>query len=115
VAFSRSVGARFSTDAAVWKRTEDGLALGLSGETRLFPSEQEDAPHIERVNVPAAVSADAAGGKIDFLGDGMMQAVVSGNARTEDSGWLTDFREGKTVFTKYGAAASLRFHYEEET
>ena len=44
-----------------------------------------------------------------------MQVIVSGEAFTPDASWTATHREdGKTVFTKYGAADTLRLSYGKE-
>ncbi len=115
ITFSRSLTESFTTDAPVWKAAEGGLALGLPGTVRVYPARTEQAAaHIEQINVPARIEADAAGANIAFAEGGMMQVVAAGAARTEDEGWRTETRDGRTVFTKYGAADTLRIVFEEE-
>ena len=110
--FSQSLGVDFSTDSGVWKETEGGLAVGLAGPVEIFPeSAGADEAHIAQINTPAQVTADEAGAEIVFLGDGMLQAVVQGSAATEDAGWTVEERDGKTIFTKYGAADTLHITF----
>jgi hypothetical protein len=40
-----------------------------------------------------------------------MQTVVSGSASTDSAGWETQTRDGKTVFTKFGGADTLRITF----
>ena len=110
--FSHSLQEQFATDSGVWKQTQSGLAVGLTGPVEIFPkTEGTDETHITQINTPARVTAGGDGAEIVFLGDGMLQAVVQGSATTEDEGWTVEERDGITVFTKYGAADTLHITF----
>ncbi len=110
VSFSEGLAASFTPEARVWKETDDGYALGLDGEVTLR-RDGEAARHILQVNVPASVDATDGGAVIEFIGDGMMQAVVDGAAETSDEGWRVETRNGDTVFTKFGDPDTLHITY----
>jgi len=121
IEFADGLETAFSHDARVWKTAANGFALGLDEPVTFRPGGQNAARHLLQVNVPAAVSCDGGGATVAFTGDGMMQAVVAGEAETADPGWLVDRREAgdggaddgtvRTVFTKFGAADTLHLTY----
>ena len=115
IAFSTSVEDEFYTDSPVYKVTEDALAVGLPGAVRVFVTEEKQTvPHIQQINVPADITCNADGAEIAFIGDGMMQVVVFGAAKTDCIGWDTETKDGKTIFTKYGSADILNITYKED-
>ncbi len=121
IEFADALAGAFSHDARVWKQIGNGFALGLDGPVAFRPGAQDASPHLLQLNVPAAVSCDGGGATVAFTGDGMMQAVVAGEAETADPGWVVDhYKAGdggaddetaRTVFTKFGAADTLRLTY----
>lgn len=103
-----------ASDAAVWKRDGDDLLFGLGKTVRLYSGEPTDEKtHLTQVNVPAEIDAGEDGVSVKFLDDGMMQAVVSGPAATEDEGWETVSWGDGTRFTKFGAEETLHITYQE--
>ncbi len=111
VDFADGLETAFSVDARVWKQTDDGYAVGLDGAVSLRPGGQNAARHLLQVNVPAEIEATEDGAVLAFTGDGMMQVTVAGAAATPDAGWTVDEYEDRTVFTKFGAAETLRIEY----
>lgn len=116
IEFTSSLEDSVKTDARVWKTAENGLAVGLDGAVTVSAGEGSAACHLEQVNIPASsITEDENGAEIVFAGEGMMQVIVSGEAFTPDTSWTVAHREdGKTVFTKYGAADTLRLSYGKE-
>lgn len=102
-----------STDADVWYRKGNSLYVGLNKAVSIYTAEaaQEQVSHIERINIPAKVVSADTGATIKFLDGGMMQVWVSGAAETADKGWVTTVQHGKTVFTKYGEAETLKIAF----
>lgn len=116
---SDTLRAFLSTDARVWKYTGGGMAVGLDGPVTvsLLSEAAREAPHLEQVNIPAHITAAESGAAIAFLGEGMLQAVVLGDADTSDAGWTVDRLVGadgtvRTRFTKYGEADTLHINYQ---
>ena len=103
------------TDAPVWKRAGSDLTVGLDGTVRVFgqPPAGTDPLHLEQVNLPATFRLSEDSAELTFLSDGMMQAVVSGPASTQDEGWSVVSWGNKTKFTKFGAADTLHILYQE--
>lgn len=100
----------FAPDARVWKETEDGYAVGLDGPVT-FRQGGETGRHVLQINTPAEISRADNGAEIAFTGEGMFQAVVSGEAETPDEGWTADRCDGGTVFTGFGGPATLHVRY----
>jgi hypothetical protein len=100
-----------SVDADVWRTSGNAVYLGLNRPVSV-KSGASASNHIERVNVPAEITSDSNGAELRFLDGGMMQVVVSGAAETSDDGWIITSRDGKTIFTKYGGADTLRISWE---
>ena len=98
-------------DAPVLRRADDAIYLALGGETSLRFDGVGSESRIERVNVPAAVTLTAQGAELAFSEGGLMQAVVSGSASTASAGWETERRDGRTIFTKFGGADTLRIDF----
>ena len=98
-------------DASVVRRTDDAIYLSLDGETHIHMGGSGSESRIERVNVPAGISLTAQGAELVFAEGGLMEAVVSGSASTDSEGWTAETRDGKTVFTKFGGADTLRISF----
>ncbi|MBR4157529.1 MAG: VCBS repeat-containing protein [Oscillospiraceae bacterium] len=98
-------------DAAVLRRTDDALYLSLAGETHLRFDGGGSESRIERVNVPAEVTLTAQSAELVFADGGLMQAVVSGSASTASEGWAAQETGGRTIFTKFGGADTLRIDF----
>lgn len=110
VDFTDGLERAFTPDANVWKETADGYAVGLDGPVTFRP-DGKTGQHIEQVNVPAEITCTETGAALSFTGDGMFQAVVSGDAETPDGGWTVERYDGKTVFTRFGGPAALHVQY----
>ena len=108
--FTDGLEEMFTPDARVWKRTADGFAVGLDAPVT-FCQGGGEGQHVLQLNVPAEIAGTDAGAEISFTGDGMLQAVVSGNAETADEGWTADHYDGMTVFTKFGGPTALHVRY----
>ena len=104
----------FSVDADVWSRRGNSLFVSLNRPVTLTAGTNQTAPHLTQVNLPAEITVGANGAEIAFSEDGMLQAVVEGKAVAATPGWETEFRDGKTIFTKYGEADTLSLRYSEE-
>ena len=111
--FSSRLRDTMGTDAAVWRRTDRGLALGLDRDVSVRAGAPAEESRILRVNTPAAISASADGAVIEFRDGGMQQAAVRGAATTDDAGWTVDASDGVTVFTAYLNAPTLHITYQE--
>ncbi|NLT63154.1 MAG: VCBS repeat-containing protein [Clostridiales bacterium] len=114
IVFSENIDARnIATDADVWKLEGNTLYISLNKPVSVKDTlaEAENNIHIERVNIAADIKTNPDGAVISFLDNGMMQAVVSGRAETASEGWTVSERDGKTIFTKYGAADVLDISY----
>lgn len=113
VVMSKDIGAEDLTiDADVWRQDGSTIYLGLNRSVSIRPGAASGGTHLERVNIAAEVSSDANGATVRFLDGGMLQAVVSGPASAKDDGWIITERDGKTIFTKYGGADTLRIVYK---
>jgi len=101
-----------AVDADVWYRDGNCIYAGLNRDVRVYEaSRRADTPHIERVNTAAIIEKTVTGAVINFMDSGMMQLVVDGKASTATEGWTVTTENGKTVFTKYGDAATLELKY----
>ncbi len=98
-------------DANVVRRTEDAIYLSLDGEVHVRFDGSGSESRLERVNVPAEITRTAQGAELAFAEGGLMEAVVSGSASTDSAGWTAQTRGGKTVFTKFGGADTLRISF----
>jgi len=104
--------ARIRTDADVWCWVDGDLYLGLNRPVRVFTGEEESPVHLERVNLPAAISRTPEGiTRVDFQDGGMMQAVVSGPVRVASPGWTARLEGSRTILTKFGPAEPLELSY----
>ena len=104
---------RISTDADVWYRNGNSLYTSLNRNIRIYESGKKQVEtHIENVNIAADINKTDEGVNINFLDNGMMQAVVCGDAVTDSNGWNVIKRGNKTVFTKFGHAAALNVGYK---
>ena len=114
ISFSDQVDAStYQTDADVFYRDGQDLYLSLNRPVSVYQGEEEEEPvHLEQVNLPAQIQKGENGVTIAFQDGGMMQAIVSGTALTDTEGWtVTQTEDGRTVFTKFGAAETLSIRY----
>ena len=107
----KSLLAKAAADAEVVRRTEDALYLSLTGETHILLDGAGGESPIVKINVPAAVTLSETGAEIVFAEGGLMEVTVSGSASTASAGWKTEAREGRTLFTKFGSADTLRVSF----
>ena len=115
VSFAEGVSETLSPDAAVWYAEDGAFCLGLDRAVTLRPGAAgtESGAHLRQVNLPAEITADAAGAVLAFQDGGMMEAVVEGKAGTPDEGWTVRMRDGKTAFTKFsGEGETLHIVYQ---
>lgn len=108
--FTDGLERKFAPDARVWKQTADGYAVGLDAPVT-FRQGVETGQHVLQLNVPAEISCTDTGAEVSFTGNGMLQAVVLGEAETADEGWTTDHYDGRTVFTRFGGPSVLHVQY----
>ncbi len=110
-------GRDIRTDADVWHRDGSDLYIGLNRPVRVYEAAEgaaEETAHIERVNLPAAISTHEGGASVSFLSNGYMEVETSAPATTQSSGWTAkELEDGGTLFYKYGAASALIISYGE--
>ena len=110
-------GRDIRTDADVRHRDGSDLYIGLNRPVRVYEAAEgaaEEAAHIERVNLPAAISTHEGGASVSFLSNGYMEVETSAPATTQSSGWTAkELEDGGTLFYKYGAASALIISYGE--
>ena len=106
----------FATDADVWCRTENALYLSLNRPVRIYrdTGKAADAAHLEKVNMAADITKTENGATVEFSDDGMMQITVAGDAEIEAPDWDVTRTDGKTVFTKFGAAETAEIIFKGE-
>lgn len=97
----------YSSDASVWRADNHGVYVSLDNEAVIERSKSTQ-PHITAVNIPAKIKSSKDGYTVKFLDDGMMQVTVDGNAEVVSGIWQKSEINGKTVFTKYGKAQTLK-------
>ena len=116
IEFSDKMRDKLSTDAAVWIRKDNSLFIGLDRTVSLYPDCAKEAPHLLRVNLPAKIKygKDNNDVSLNFLDDGMMQAVVEGKAYTDSENWETEYNGKTTIFTKFGDKDSLHILFGEQ-
>lgn len=100
---SSSAGVQTWKDGALYISLDKPVSISFDGSGAPSP--------IVSVNIPANISVSESGAALDFLDDGMMQVVVDGNATTDCPGWNVESSQGKTTFTKFGAAETLEIKF----
>ena len=111
---ARRSAADFAADANVRYQKGNSLYVSLDRPAALTKAERAGGAHLARVNTPARITPSESGAEVAFLEDGMMEAVVDGNAVTSCVGWTVTRQENQTIFTKYGGADTLQIRYEKE-
>ncbi|MGN0334668.1 MAG: FG-GAP repeat domain-containing protein [Lachnospiraceae bacterium] len=106
---------KFETDADIWYRDGNALIVGLNREISVFRSKkQQTDTHLTKINMAAEILSEERGAVVRFLDEGMMQAVVSGQAFTDSEDWDVQEEDGNTIFTKYGSKEDLHIIFREE-
>ena len=106
--------AGYAADANVWYQKGNSLYVSLDRPVTLTGTARPEGAHLAQVNTPARITPVEGGAEVAFLEDGMMEAVVDGAASTGSAGWMVTRQDGRTIFTKYGGADTLRIQYGQE-
>lgn len=109
VVFADGVDAEdYTTDANVWKATENAVYVSLDKTVELTKGSDGDKLKITDVNIPATIKHTGKGATVRFADGGMMSVRVEGDATTASKGWKTEKDGDFTVFTKFGEADTLK-------
>lgn len=111
---ARCSAADYAVDANVWYQKGSSLYVSLDRPVTLTKAARADSAHLAQVNTPARITLVEGGAEVAFYENGMMEAVVDGAAVTSCVGWTVTQLDGKTIFTKFGGADTLRIRYEKE-
>ena len=112
IQFSNNWVGFVGTDANVWKKKANSLFVGLDDTIQLYDQILSKGDHIIQVNVPAIIERNENGATLNFKEDGMMQVIVSKDAKTDDLSWTVTEVGENTMFTKFGDADILEFYFD---
>lgn len=100
--------ADYSSDASVCRVSDNAMYVSLDKAVNITKGEKSDKLSIAEVNVPARIKLKNDGATVKFVDGGMMSVKVLGDVMTSSDGWNVK-RDGEyTVFTKFGAADTLK-------
>ena len=115
IEFSSALNDKINTNALVYRIKDKNLYVGLNNNILLYPNKnEEEVPHLIRVNIPAKIQSTENGIFLDYLDDGLMQASVNAKAYTKNIGWQTEYDGKITTFTKFGEKDKLHIIFGEE-
>ncbi|MDD6484737.1 MAG: VCBS repeat-containing protein [Clostridiales bacterium] len=98
----------YTTDASVWRQSDNSVYVALDREVHISPSEEVKSS-ICAVNIPAKITLSQSSAKVAFKDNGIMEVKVNGRAEAVSDGWDMSFEDGITTFRKYGKADTLIF------
>lgn len=98
----------FGVDASVYYKKDNCIYVSLDKGARISKNGEHKEINITSVNLPAKITRSEDTATVKFLDGGMMSVTVKGSVRTTSEGWQTTIQDGKTVFTKYGDAQTLK-------
>ena len=101
------------SNAAVQRREGNVLYLSLDEGVTVALDGRFAASPLRQINVPAAVALAETGAEIAFAEGGLMQVTADRGAQALSEGWERTERGGSAVFTKFGAADTLRLEWKE--
>ncbi len=98
----------FGIDASVYYKKDNCIYVSLDNGARISKSGEHNEINITSVNLPAKITSSEDSATVKFLDGGMMSVIVRGTVKTTSDGWETTMQEGRTIFTKYGEAQTLK-------
>lgn len=99
---------KYSASASVWRIEDNGIYVSLDSDAYVTDKGLTEPIQVCSVNSPATIKKTANNVKVTFKEGGIMQVFVEGDAKTNSDGWQVTKDSGRTIFTKYGDADSLK-------